>query len=182
MRTFTSLFIITISLTFPYLVKADPWDNLTYEEAEKVQGFLQSFPYLLDYCDCCDFEGDYAAEVFLVKVISSEIVSCSWDENYYSVQTEVEVIAKIPYESDGPRVDRPISMTNEDQLTIFMNYTWGYNSSERKATPLFCIIPYETYGEEDTTSGVCREFVNFPDPKDGVTDKDYKSWYHSVFE
>lgn len=164
----------------PTFLWADAWDNLTFEQAEEVQNYINANPYILDYCDCCDYEGEYATKVYLMKVISSEIVACEWDPSYYNVKTKVEVVAEIPYKSNGPDMASPVIRKSEEDLTLTMNYTWGYNPTTRKAAPLYCMIPYDVYGEQDLDSGSCREFTAFPNPEH-IRDTAYSTWYKTRF-
>lgn len=172
--------ILIVLLICPALSWADPWDNMTLEQAERVQEYLALNPYLLDYCDCCDFEGEYATEVYLMEVLSTEIVTCEWNPQYFSVKANVERIAKIPYKADGPDVEAPLAYTSEDEIIITMNYAWGYNEKAAKAAPLYTIIPYDVYGELELTSGYCREFTSFPSPAI-IENTAYTNWYKRRF-
>lgn len=172
--------ILVLLLLCPTLLWADPWDNLTLQQAEQVEAFLKTNPYIFDYCDCCDAEGEYATKVYLMKVTSTEIVTCDWNPEYYSVQADVVVLAEIPYTPAGPQMNAPRISRSEDGLKITMNYTWGYNAGQRKAAPLYSIVPYDVYGEQDPNSGYCRAFTTFPDPR-LIKDQEYTNWYKSKF-
>ena len=143
----------------------DSWDNLTLKQAEEVSAFLISEPYILDYCDCCDYEGDYATEIHLMKVTSTEIITCDWNPEHYSIRVTVDVLAKIPYLKDGPDISSPLPLKSQKQQIISMNYNWAYNKEEKKLAPLFTIIPYDIYGELNLNSGTCRKLIDFPSPK-----------------
>jgi hypothetical protein len=171
-----TLFIIFLSFisSFSY---ADAWDNLTYEEAEKVVAELKKNPFIFDYCDCCDFSGEYATEVFFLKVTKTEIVTCDWEPNFYSVKYHADVIAKVLFEEIGANIfnlSAPVSATTSG--TFYMNYTWGFNEENSNAAPFFSIIPYTYYGEAKP----CLGPIAYPAPvavsKIGKV-KGYKKWY-----
>ena len=167
-------------LLSPLYASADAWDNLTYEQAESVQKFLNNTPFILDYCDCCDFEGEYAAKVYLMKVISTEIIACEWDNAFYSVKAKVEIIAELTYTENGPDVSKPLKVSREDELIITMNYTWSYSKEQAKVIPFFNIVPYDIYGENEQTSGSCRNYTDFPNPfktNDVISDNEFRDWY-----
>ncbi|MCD4795056.1 MAG: hypothetical protein K8R54_17625 [Bacteroidales bacterium] len=176
--------LIILLLIFPLYARADYWDHLTREEAEEVQAFLSNCPFILDYCDCCDFEGEYATKAYLMKVTSTEIVTCHWDDAYYSVKAKVDIIAELPYSENGLNITKPLKNSNKDDLIITMNYTWSYSEKKAKAVPLFFIVSYDYYGANDEDSGLCRNFTDFPNPfktNDVITDKEYRKWYKKNF-
>lgn len=170
------LIVSLLLLLSPIYLWADAWDNLTLEEANKVVDVIETNPYLLDYCDCCQAEGTYATKVFLVKVLATKIVRCDWDENLFSVKAEVVTLAELPYQKDGPDIEEPIIMIEKKDLIIYTNYTWVYNSTYKKAGPIYTVIPYDYYGEQPQDKGSCRPFIDFPNPKK-IKNKEYKNWY-----
>ncbi|MBL6446141.1 hypothetical protein JMN32_07470 [Fulvivirga sp. 29W222] len=172
--------LLLLLVICPMLSWADPWDNMTLEQAEQVQKYLRSNPYLLDYCDCCDSEGEFATQVYLMQVISMEIVTCEWNPQYFSIRATVKRLAEVPYRVTGPDVSTPSVYISEDDITITMNYAWGYNAKVGKAAPLYTIIPYDIYGKQDLSQGYCREFISFPNPVP-VKNAEYANWYKSRF-
>lgn len=169
-----------ILFILPTLVWADPWDNLTLEEAQEVQEYLSANPFILDYCDCCDHEGEYAAAVYLMRVTETEIVTCDWNDEYYSIKASVEVLARVPYNDNGLDLAAPKMANFQESLIITMNYTWGYSAMHQKSTPLYAIIPYDGKNPDHITEGSCRPFTAFPVGK-AINDSDYKKWYRSRF-
>ena len=170
--------LIVLLFLCPTFLWADPWNNLTFQQAEKVCEFLNSNPYILDYCDCCDYEGEFATKVYLMKVKSTEIIDCDWDSEYFSIKAQVEILAEIPYIKEGPDINSPHLYKLEKDLIITMNYTWAYNKQEGKAAPLFTIIPYDIYGEQKLNSGYCRDFTTFPNPE-YIKNQEYEKWYNN---
>ena len=173
MKIYLLLFFITI-LSNTY---ADAWDNLSREEAKATVEFLEKNPFIFDYCDCCDYSGKYAAQVFLMKVVSTKIVSCEWNPGDFSIIAKVEIIARIPYTEDGPDIKNPVKLHDiKDDYTIYMNYTWGFNAGTKLAVPLFDVIPYDYYGE----ASPCRNYTPYPNPYTTncmIGHKDYIDWY-----
>ena len=175
MKTLTILFALIIS-QFSF---ADSWDNLTYAEAQGVVAELEENPFVFDYCDCCDFSGEYATRVYLLKVTKAEIVECSWDSKFYSVKMESTVIAEMKYARKGlntKKLLKPID-TNAAEL-VSMNYTWGFISqnSDSKAHPFFDLVDYSTYGEGKP----CKKPFSYPSPKAVMkvsNDLQYGTWY-----
>lgn len=172
-------FILSLTLVlFASLAHADAWDNLTLEEANAVVQELNSNPYIFDYCDCCDNAGEYATSVHLLKVISTEIIPCNWDNNYYSVRVQSKVIANVHYGDDGPDMNR-LSQPESPEMSelIYMNYTWTFHPENKMATPFFNIVPYNFYGDDQQP---CRKEFAYPTPKQlkfVSKDKGYKKWY-----
>lgn len=170
-------FFFALMLLLPVVSWADPWDNLTLDEAKGVVAFLKAEPYILDYCDCCDAEGPYATKLMLMEVVSTEIVTCDWDNTKYSVVAQVEILAEISYTNDGPDITQTVIMDGHpDQLTITMNYTWAFHDETAKAAPFYTAVPYDSYGEQPLDKGVCREFVGYPAPE-YVHNNKYASWW-----
>lgn len=167
---------IVLMFICPLFSWADAWDNLTKEQALKVQEYLKINPYIIDYCDCCSFKGEFATEVYLSEVTSTEIIACDWDPTYYSIRAKVEILAKIPYQATGLMISAPEILESSNEITITMNYTWGYNDEYQKAAPLYTTIPYAIYGEQNKASGSCRPLVDFPAPKK-IKNRAYKKWY-----
>ncbi|WP_405295915.1 hypothetical protein [Algibacter sp. Ld11] len=172
--------LIIFSLIIPRLLCADAWDNLTLQQAEQVCKFLNTDPYILDYCDCCNYEGEYATKIYLMKVKSTQIITCEWNSEYYSVRADVDILAEIPYTKEGPDINYAHRYKSKEELVITMNYTWAYNEQKKKAAPIYTIIPYDIYGETNPNSGYCKAFTNFPSPK-YIKNRKYKKWYNKIF-
>lgn len=157
---------------------ADAWDNLTMEEAEAVVDELKKNPYIFDYCDCCDDETDYASSALFVKVISTEIVTCDWNKEFYAVEYMYELIAEVHYSKDALKASvAGYDDLDRGSLTLYMNYTRGYNPVTRMASSFFNMIPYEYYGENPRS---CKPDFAYPTPKElaGVyKNKAYKKWW-----
>jgi hypothetical protein len=169
---FLFLFVVLLISRFSF---ADAWDAVTKEEAEKVVAELKVNPYIFDYCDCCDTEGDYATVSYLVKVKSAEIVPCSWSDEYFSVVLDVEVIGEIIRTDDENEIS--LRKTSDESVSDFsMNYSWGYNSGSKMAAPFFQFVPYHV--EWETTS--CKKEFMYPTPKQVKAvskDRGYAKWY-----
>lgn len=169
--------IVALLCLLPAMVWADPWDDLTLAEANAVVAYLEAEPYVMDYCDCCDATGQFATKIHLMKVVSTEIVACEWNDEKYSVKAQVKVLAEVEYTEDGPDVTSTVIMDDrEDVLTLTMNYSWVYHEEAGKFAPLYTAVPYDNYGEQAMDKGVCREFMDMPSPK-VVADKAYKTWF-----
>lgn len=170
------LFILFISFSTYSL--ADAWDNLSYSEAEQVVAYLKENPFVFQYCDCCSSDGEYATRVHLVKVNSTTIEKCDWDQNFYSVHYTFESIVEIRNTENGP--DLSILSTDAPEVLsdkIYMNYTWGYSKNSRLAEPLFNSIHYTYYGESPSP---CKIPIAYPSPrmlKNFSVDKSYAKWY-----
>lgn len=161
-----------------HLTFADAWDNLTYEEAEAVVAELERNPYIFDYCDCCNNTGEYATTVHFLKVVSTEIVPCEWDKDYYSVRVKSIVLAGVFYANDGPDVNQLTTPTEPEMYElIYMNYTWTIHPERKVATPFFNAVPYDYYGNDNQP---CKKEFAYPTPtqlKVVSKDKGYKKWY-----
>jgi hypothetical protein len=171
--------LLLLLLLLPTLLFADSWEELTMDEARQVQEYLIQNPYILDYCDCCNYEGEYATKVHLMKIKSIEIRTSELDIEYFTIFVQVETLAEIPYTKNGLDISSPIIQNSEVDLVIkiSMNYTWGYD--KEKAVPLCNIIPYRDY-EIDHNSGVCKKLTSFPNPK-LIKNEKYKRWYEARF-
>ena len=165
------LFVSTFSF-------ADAWDNMTKTQAEAVVAELKINPYIFDYCDCCDYSGEYASKAYLLKVKSAEIVECSWDSNYYTVSLTVDYICELINTANGLMLKDLKKTENEgDHSGFYMNYTWGFNEETKLATAYFNIVDYDVY-VHDTKS--CKVEFSYPTPKEVKRvskDKKYAKWY-----
>lgn len=170
--------ILPFLLLYSSLLHADPWEDLTLEQALEVSDFLGENPYILDYCDCCDHDGEYATKVFLLEVTFVEIIPCSWDSDYYSVEASVSYLAELPYQAQGPDISAPLLVQSEDALIVSLNYTWGYNAAFDQAGPLYTIMPSDRHEERPLDTGYCKGLTAFPDPS-LIKDSKYKKWYNS---
>ena len=175
-------FALVIAFFIVQFSFADAWTEMTKSEAEAVVAELNKNPYIFDYCDCCDHDGEYATSVYLIKVNKTEIIPCEMDENCYFVQTEGEVIAEVLYNENGPDVSKltPVEWS-ESSHRVCMNYTWTFNPNIKKATPFFKVVPYNYYDFEKTS---CENDFAYPTPnqlKVVSKDKGYKKWYKKNF-
>lgn len=170
--------IIACMFLCPTLLWADSWDNMTYEQAEQTVKLLETDPYILDYCDCCSHDGEYAVDVYLMKVLSTEIVPCEWNSEYFSIKAQVEVLAEIPYKEKGLVLDSSQAFYEwEKEILITMNYTWIYNKEVEKAAPIYTVVPYDVYGNQKSNSGYCKDLTAFPKPE-GIENEAYEDWYN----
>lgn len=166
------LIVFTSKLSF-----ADAWDNLTMEQAKAVVAHLEQNPYIFDYCDCCDIKGEFASKAYFLKVIDTEIVPCSWDNSYYSVKINAEMIGEVKRTKSGLKLNKLIKSSADANSIVYMNYTWGYNPETKQATPLFDIVQYDVYGTDKKS---CKSTFAYPDPKvvwKVYKDEIYLNWY-----
>lgn len=170
--------LFTLALLCTLIARADAWDNLSFDEATKVVAYLEKNPFIFQYCDCCDFEGEYATRIFLVKVTSADIVPCEWDGNFFSVHYQYDPVAEVSYTEAGADISQLMPFTKaSDGDLVYMNYTWGYNINSTQAEPLFTSVTYSTYGENPDA---CRTPFAYPTPAQISTvykSKSYKKWY-----
>lgn len=173
-------FIILLFIGISSHCFADAWDDLTYEQAEQVVEYLKKHPFIIDYCDCCDHEGAYAAEVFLYKVLSADITECNWNDEAFSVVVTVVALAQIPHEADGIDIKNPTRYKYEGDETIYMNYTWAFDETNQRAVPFFDVIDYQIDGDAEP----CKSYTTFPNPFNtecAIVDIEYKKWYWKYF-
>ncbi len=166
------ILFFTLFLFVSLAVFADPWDNLTKQEAKKVVQFLKQNPYVLDYCDCCDIES-----VALVKVTSVKIIDCEWKKGQYSIEVETRKVVDIPNTDTGPQLPDAAPAYGNHKFLVTMNYTWGFNATTKKAAPLFDMIEYKTYGDDRKP---CKSYTEYPNPYEAecdIFDREYREWY-----
>ncbi len=167
MKKVVFLFLAT-TILFANNAKADDWDDMTQSQAKKVMGYLKKNPFVLDYCDCCS-----GTDVFLLKIISTESVICSWNTEKFSVKAKALKIGQLE-RFDFPSAYRTKSMNEEIDYIISMNYTFVYSKVGKWAVPLFKMVAYEK-----DRNHVCAGATRFPDPADGndIKDASYKIWF-----
>ena len=176
--------LVLFALITCYISKADHWDNLTKENADQVVAYLEANPYLFDYCDCCRDEG-LPKEVYFFRVLETAIIPCEWNLEMFSVKVaKYEMIATLHYDDSGIIVEDSYSMIGEDGVSdlIFMNYTWGFNPKTKMAAPIFDMVEYDYYGEDNKP---CNVYFKFPDPSklsQIVKYKKYKKWYKKAMK
>lgn len=164
------LVILFALIGFSTISKADAWDNLTIEQAEHVQKFLDKNPFIFDFCDCCG----KGVEAYLIKIESTEIIKCAWDKKQFSVLTKGRRIAKMQWASVGLDDYHTDVIDEEVEYTVFMNYTFAFDKHMKWAVPLFKLFDYHLDGP------LCIGATNYPDPTlSGVkiSDQDYKDWF-----
>ena len=146
---------------------ADPWDNLSYEQAVQVSDYLNENPFILEYCDCCDI-----GDVILMKVVKNEIVPCEWDNSSKSVKVTAIQIGKLERNGSYPSAYRVEYMNRETEYIITMNYTFVYSDCGKWAVPFFKLVDYDN-------EHVCCGATRFPDPDHnaGIKDQDYIEWF-----
>ncbi len=169
LNTAKVLFLIALIFSVQ-AAKADAWDHLNLKQAKAAQKYLNKYPFIYDYCDCC------SGEVYLMKVLSSEIVPCYWDTAQYSVATKVERLTMMENTGIGLNNYHTGEISEEEKFvsyTITMNYTFVFDPRMKWAVPFFKIIPYYL-------DHVCKGATAFPDPTGSgvkISNEDYKVWY-----
>jgi hypothetical protein len=160
-------------LVIPVLTWADSWDNLTLEQANKAVALLKKHPFIFEYCDCCDYSGEFATEVYLIKVNSTEIITCEWSPEYYSVKVKGIRILQMPYSENGINKGKLKASSEEADYIVSLNYTYVFDSKSKKAVHLFEVVPYNNQERS------CKGSALFPDPLKSkvITDQQYIAWY-----
>lgn len=171
----TLLFVLL--LAFPFITKADAWDNLTREQAEAVVANLKENPYIFEYCDCCDDNTDRIHGARLVKVTHTTIETCEWNQDMFAVRYQAKVIMELTFAEDGMSILNSNREVEEESADfIYMNYTRTLNPVTKLATNFFNVIDYDYYGENRP----CKKEFAYPNPKivKGFSkDKGYKKWF-----
>lgn len=160
--------IFVIAIFSFSLLKADPWEDLTDKQAKSVVKFLEKNPFILDYCDCCETD-----EVYLMKVVSTKIVPCSYDETKKTVIAQVVRIGKLEVNGGVPSAYRTTALAeNIESFTITMNYTFVFSKRDKWAVPLFKEVAYEQ-------DHICKGATRFPNPfeNNDIKDESYKKWF-----
>jgi len=167
-----ALFVLISSFSF-----ADAWDNLTREQADAVVAELKENPFIFDYCDCCSSEGEYAATSHLMKVNFAAVVICPWNNDYYSIELKVEYICEVVHsKNETGDYELKVKANSGDLSNFSMNYTWGFNTVSKMASPFFSIVNYDLYDEQRS----CGPTFMYPSPKEVKMvskAKGYKKWY-----
>jgi hypothetical protein len=116
-----------------------------------------------------------------MKVTKTEIVTCQWNPEFYAVKIDRIVLAELNYSASEVNTKKLKKVSNpEASELIYMNYTWGYDSETKKASPFFNIVPYNTYGDD---AAPCKKQFTFPSPKalkKVSTDTGYEEWYSNL--
>ncbi|MFK7946063.1 MAG: hypothetical protein AB8G11_00620 [Saprospiraceae bacterium] len=151
-------------------VLADPWEDLTEEQAQHVIEHLTQHPFILDYCDCCDTD-----EVYLMKVLSTRIEVCSYNEEKVSIIAKVIKIGKLEVTDGTPSAYRTevVEDAEIEDFIITMNYTFTYSECGQWAVPLFKEVAYDR-------NHVCKGATRFPSPFDNektLQDAQYIEWF-----
>ena len=110
--------------------------------------------------------------VYLMKVLSSEIIPCTWDADQKSVKVKAVRIAELERNGCYPAAYRAKAMNDTVDYTITMNYTFVYTDCGKWAVPFFKTVKYS---ENHVCSGATR-FPN-PDENNDISDNDYRTWF-----
>ncbi len=163
------ILIFCVAMCFWLVAKADPWEDLTDKQAKAVVRFLQKNPFILDYCDCCG-----SGDVYLMKVVSTKIIPCSYNEAKKTVVAEVVRIGKLEVTEGGvPSAYRTTALAEtQKDFIITMNYTFVYGKRDKWAVPLFKEVAYDQ-------EHICKGATRFPNPfeNNDIKDEDYKKWF-----
>ncbi|MFK8037122.1 MAG: hypothetical protein AB8B74_02435 [Crocinitomicaceae bacterium] len=146
---------------------ADSWEDITDKQAKEVKKYLKKYPFILDYCDCCS-----DSENFLMRVLESDIVPCTYDSEKKSVKVKAIRIAKLDGGPTKISAYNAIGLNDTVDYIISMNYTFVYNSVSIWTIPFFGIIPYRLNTQ-------CDGEASFPNPEYNKDIKDafYIDWY-----
>lgn len=164
------LFFMLLSMSILTAVTADPWEDVTQEQAEAIVKHLEMHPYILDYCDCCG-EGD----VHLLRVVSTQIVECSYDAEKKTVLAQVVSMGKLQRSGGSPSAYN-VEAVEDDmpyELVVSLNYTFVYSACGQWAVPLFKEV-------HDERNHVCNGATRFPSPFDNevvLDDPSYIEWF-----
>jgi hypothetical protein len=167
MKLYRFLLIAFLAIS-TFTASADAWDDLTMAQAKKVQAYLKKNPWILDYCDCCD-----PGDTYLMRVVSSEIVTCTWEPSKYSVKVNALRVAKVEVNDSGINEHNAVPMSETVSYTIFMNYTFAYDKAGKWAVPLFKKVAYDR-------DHVCKGATKFPKPTNTAGNQlsnEYTKWY-----
>lgn len=163
------LTLVSLLMIFSSAI-ADPWEDLTQEQAEQVIEHLEQHPFILDYCDCCN-----TSEVYLMKVLSTKIEKCSYNDEKVSVIAQVIKLGKLEVNDGSPSVYRTEAVDDAEveEFMITMNYTFTYSECGQWAVPFFKEVAY-------TRNHVCNGATRFPSPFDNektLQDVQYIEWF-----
>ena len=164
------LFFVLLSMSIVAFATADPWEDVTQEQAEQIVEHLEEHPFILDYCDCCG-----SSDVYLMKVVGTEIVECSYDSEKKSVIATVVKIGKLEVSDGIPSAYRTESVDDAEveSLIVTMNYTFVYSACGQWAVPFFKEVA-------DERNHVCAGATRFPSPFDNeetLEDVQYLEWF-----
>jgi hypothetical protein len=164
------LFFVLLSMVIVTFATADPWEDVTQEQAEQIVNHLKLHPYILDYCDCCG-----SGEVYLMKVLSTEIIQCSYDEEKKTVVAEVLKMGKLEVYDGSPSAYRTeaVEEAEVESFVISMNYTFVYSACGQWAVPFFKEVA-------DERNHICNGATRFPSPFDNeivLDDPLYIEWF-----
>lgn len=166
-------------------LSADPWNAMTEKNANAAMEYLKQNPYIIDFCDCCDADGEYAAEVYLVKVLRTYLTKSKWSKGKYKVMMEVRRIAKIPYyEANGSEPENAVKAEEKvETIDLTMNYTRGFSRTSKMADHFHKLVEYEHFNDNELRN--CREAIAYPNPFEAgckFYDRDYMEWYRLNFK
>lgn len=160
--------LILLTVLISFTLQADPWEDISKDQAKQIVKYLKKYPIVLDYCDCCDDSKD-----FLLRILETNIVPCSYDEAKKSVKVRAIRIGQLDRKNKGSAYN-VTGLNDTVDYTISINYTFVYTSDGNWAVPFSDIIPYRLQNEG------CKGATYFPDPLHNKKIKDnfYINWYN----
>ncbi|MDX1908714.1 MAG: hypothetical protein SF053_16880 [Bacteroidia bacterium] len=169
MKSLRTPFLASLLCLMALSVTADPWEDLDTRQAEIVSKYLKLHPFILDYCDCCS-EG----EVYLMRVVDTRTVPCSYNTAKFSIIATVVRIAKMDREASGLPI--PTNVTplegEPEEFIVSLNYTYVYSKPDKMAVPFYKLVPYEL-------DHVCQLSARYPKPSgsNDIQDTAYQRWF-----
>jgi hypothetical protein len=164
MKNFLLLLIFLI-FTQINIVKADPWDCMSKDQALSLVAYLKENPFVFDYCDCCDDlvgENEDKPMGHLIKIEKMEIVPCSYDDTQFSVSITKSTLIVSGYVFYG--VFNPAEETSQEDKekytnpwNISLNFCFAMISEATQR--LYQVINYDAENVE------CGGLKEFPLPK-----------------
>jgi hypothetical protein len=159
------LFLSFLIFTQINVVKADPWDCMSREEANSLVTYLKDNPFVFDYCDCCDDitgEDEEKPMGQLIKIEKMQIVACSYDDTQFSVKITKSTVVSSGYVFYGifnPAESRPEDLDRyANPWNISLNYCFAM-IGETSTMRLYQIIGLEAEPID------CTGLGEFPVPK-----------------
>lgn len=158
---------------------ADPIEDFSLADANRIVDFLKENPFMIDYCDCCNdvlSEGEAPIQAKLIRIVEREIVPCEYDASRYSIRITAEILATGVIENKKMSSLRVLPRDEAEEYNTLLSANYFFCADKRKIGQLGMITQDDKLYKEYNCGGVAA----FPAPSELtniISMEQYVKWY-----
>lgn len=171
--------LFSLLLCCSSLLFADPIEDFSLADANRIVAFLKENPFMIDYCDCCNevlSEGEAPIEAKLIRIIEREIVPCEYNAERYSIRITGEILAKGIIENKKMTNIHVLPRDEAEEYNTLLSANYFFCADKRKIGQLGMITQDDKLYKEYKCGGIS----GFPAPSalaNIISMEQYVKWY-----